>query len=54
MKSDHVDVAVVGVLIEDELRMILAGQELDVVLDEVSLVNKVFFNDLFQYVFFEA
>jgi hypothetical protein len=52
MDREHIDVAVIGILIQNKIRMILARQELDVVLDEIPLVDEILLDDLLQYVFF--
>ncbi len=49
--ANHVDITVVGVLIKDKVRMILAWQEFQIVLHEIAFVDEIFLHDLFQYVF---
>ena len=52
MVTDNVNIAVVGILVADEVRMVLTWPELDIVLDEIAFVDEVLFNNLLKYVFF--
>lgn len=52
MKTQNINITVVGVLVENEVRMIFSRQELDIVLNEVAFVHKLLFDNLFEYVFF--
>ena len=48
MVTDHVDIAVVGILVADEVRVVLSRKELQIVPDEISFVQEVLFNYLFE------
>ncbi len=50
--ADDVDVAMVRVLVLDVVWVILARQEFEIVLNEVTLMNKILLNNLLKYVFF--
>lgn len=44
-------ITVIGVLVTNEIRMIPALQEFDIVLHEIALVNKVLFCNLLKDIF---
>ena len=54
MVTNHVDVAVVRVLIEDEINVIRTRTKLDVVAGEVATGLQVIVNDLFEDVFLHS
>jgi hypothetical protein len=54
VKAEHINIAVIGILLGVELGMVLPRQELHVVTGEVALGLKIIVHELFEYVLFRV
>jgi len=44
--ADNVNVAVVGILVRDEIRMVFTRKKFEIVLNEIAFVDEIFLNNL--------